>query len=178
MTRSGNALVYTAAAGFFGADTFDYVISDGSANDTGRVTVTVNATTPPPAGNMVQLGPAQRPTPARRAPADHVVDAATDSTQALLDRITSFSVPAATGSTSRRWAGTAGTSSSTRSATGSPTSSPASTGRTASRCGSTEGGQLAGAFMFDDGPDGFARSLDDSVTVPDAVFVHAGDTLV
>ena len=92
VTRSGNELVYTAAAGFVGSDSFVYAVSDGSANDTGRVTVTVNATTPPPTGNVVQLGPAQATYPGTAGADIYVVDAATDSTQTLLDRITSFSV--------------------------------------------------------------------------------------
>ena len=62
IVRSGASLVYPPAAGFFGTDTFDYVVSDGDATDTGTVAVAV---TPPPA-RPVNLIPARRPTLERR----------------------------------------------------------------------------------------------------------------
>jgi hypothetical protein len=89
VARSGNALVYTPAAGFSGSDSFDYVLSDGQATDVGRVVVSVTA---PPVGNVVNLGPAQA-TYAGTPGADiYVVDAASDSTLALLDRIGNLDV--------------------------------------------------------------------------------------
>jgi hypothetical protein len=91
VARSGNALVYTPAAGFSGSDSFDYVLSDGQATDVGRVVVSVTA---PPVGNVVNLGPAQA-TYAGTPGADiYVVDAASDSTLALLDRIGNLDVAA------------------------------------------------------------------------------------
>ena len=43
---SGNAVLYTPTTDYCGSDTFDYVVSDGTATDTGTVTVTINCTTP------------------------------------------------------------------------------------------------------------------------------------
>ena len=88
IVRSGGALAYTPAAGFFGTDTFDYVVSDGGATDVGRVTVTVSQ------GRVVNLGPAKA-TYTGTAGADiYRVDAETDSTAAARDRISGFNVAA------------------------------------------------------------------------------------
>ncbi len=44
----GNGITFTPAANFAGAASFDYVVSDGTATDTGTVTVTVSNTNDPP----------------------------------------------------------------------------------------------------------------------------------
>jgi len=45
---AGGVVTFTPAANFNGAASFDYTISDGTATDTGTVTITVNAVNDPP----------------------------------------------------------------------------------------------------------------------------------
>ena len=41
--KPDGSFIYTPAANFFGTDSFDYVLSDGTVTDTGTVTITVNS---------------------------------------------------------------------------------------------------------------------------------------
>jgi cysteine-rich repeat protein len=48
VTLNGNDVTFTPSANFNGAGSFDYIVSDGAAMDTGSVTVTVAAVNDPP----------------------------------------------------------------------------------------------------------------------------------
>lgn len=67
VTRAGSQLRYTADAGYAGADTFTYLLSDGTASDTGRVSLVVAAPTPTPTPTTtVRPTPTPTPTPEPR----------------------------------------------------------------------------------------------------------------
>jgi hypothetical protein len=153
--RSGTALMYEPAPGFLGIDTFEYVVSDGEATDTAQVTVTVAETPPPPAGNVVQLGPG----PMNYAGTDradvYVVDAAADSSLAQLDRILDFDV-----------------------AEGDRVDFRAAGWTEDDFIFRTFGYGTPWPAVRLDGPDGFSLRINESFGDLDGAFIFAGDTLV
>jgi len=84
VTRSGAGLAYTPAAGFTGADSFSYVVSDGSAEDTGAVSVAVIA------GQIIDLTRSKAVYPGTAGADIYRVDAANDSSANARDRIQGF----------------------------------------------------------------------------------------